>query len=199
MGGRDRLVIWLHGLGADGGDLMPIAELLALPDELGVRHLFPDAPMRPVTINGGYVMRAWYDIWGIDLQAGVDEQGIADSVRLLRELIEREQPQQLVLVGFSQGGVIALGTALALASPPQGVAMLSSYAPFADLSPCRGLPVFIGHGSQDTVVPAAAAADAEARLQAAGAGVEYRRYPMAHSICEAEIQHLRSWLLRTLA
>jgi phospholipase/carboxylesterase len=194
------LVVWLHGLGADGTDLMPVADFLRLPSELPIRHLFPDAPVRPVTINGGYNMRAWYDIWRMDLQEGVDEDGIAESVRsIVGEIgMQRQHGEQVVLIGFSQGGVIALGAALALQPQPLGVAMLSSYAPYPDLAPAAGLAVFIGHGSHDDVVPVAASRHADERLRAVGARSQYHRYPMGHSISEEEIEDLRNWLLALL-
>src|SRR3990167_7142695 len=157
-------VIWLHGLGADGNDFVPIVPELNLPADLPIRFVFPNAPKKPVTINNGYVMPAWYDIVSLNMDQHADQTGIADSVKLIEQFIENEiklgiSSERIILAGFSQGAVIALTTALCYSKKLAGVIALSGYLPFAEqLSKKRSLinqdlPVFIAHGTEDSVVP----------------------------------------------
>lgn len=195
-------VIWLHGLGADGHDFEPIVAQLRLPEALGVRFVFPHAPVRAVTINGGYHMRAWYDIGSPDLEVDPDFDGISDSGAYLEELIEQQLEQgipieRVVVGGFSQGGVIALQTALQMDAKPAGVLALSTYLaePAGD---GRGLQVFQAHGNRDEVVSMAAAQRARAALEALGAEVVWREYPMAHAVHPQEVADISRWLIARL-
>lgn len=186
-------IIWLHGLGASGDDFKPIAEELNLP---GVRTVFPDAPIRPITINNGMRMRAWYDIAYNDLQLVEDETGIRASSQAIIDLIEQEQGQ-VFLAGFSQGGAIALYTALTYSKPLAGVIALSTYLPLkTKLMPANtSLPIFMAHGTEDTVIPLKAASASKECLKEWGYSVEWRTYPMPHSVCPQEIQDIRQWFL----
>ncbi len=203
-------VIWNHGLGADGHDFEALLPVLDLPDELGLRFVFPHAPARPVTINAGYVMRAWYDITHADLPQWVDEAGIRASCSAIEALMAREiengvAPERLVLAGFSQGSVIALETALRYSERLAGVLALSCYLPLADKLPTeahaanRGIPLFLGHGSQDPVIPIAAGQKARAALERLGYAVEWHQYPAPHTVALEEIQDIRAWFLRLFA
>ena len=185
-------IIWLHGLGADGQDFVPIAEELKLP--VAVRYIFPHAPMRPVTINGGFVMRAWYDITGQNMAAQQDAAGIRASQALVETLIAREAahgiaPQNIFLAGFSQGGAIALHTALRQDAPLGGVLALSTYLPLAETAPreileqSRRTPVFMAHGLGDQVIPYSMGANSRESLQGLGYAVEWHEYAMQHSVC----------------
>lgn len=205
QGPHQATVIWLHGLGADGHDFEAIATELRLPETLGVRFVLPHAPQRAITINGGYVMRAWYDIAAADLSFGPDETGIRSSQDAVARLIEREiaagiAPERLILAGFSQGGVIALETAAHHQSRIGGVIALSCYAalPFALPSAVRPLPVFMGHGVQDPVVPYALGLAGRALLETKGYEVEWHSYPMPHSVCWDELVDIRKWLVQRL-
>lgn len=195
-------IIWLHGLGADGHDFEPIIADLHLPEELGVRFVFPHAPYRPVTINGGYLMRAWYDVVSADLESRPDFDGISASQAFLEELIEQQLEQgipldRLILAGFSQGGVIALQTALAMDPKPAGVLALSTY--LAETSgEGKGLFVFQAHGLQDNVVPPAAARRSRTALESLGAEVAWHEYPMPHSLHPAEVEDISRWLRQRL-
>lgn len=198
-------IIWLHGLGADGHDFEPIADELALPSTLGIRFVFPHAPQRPVTINGGFVMRAWYDILAPELGHAVDESGIGDSRQRIENLIERERSlgtpaERIVLAGFSQGGVIALEAAAHYRDRLAGVLALSTYVPSPDQFPEArdGLPIFMAHGIQDPIVPYGLAVRSRETLQQKGYAVEWHSYPMPHAVCPEEIRDLRSWLLGVL-
>jgi len=201
-------VIWLHGLGADGHDFEPIVgELLPLP--VPVRFVFPHAPMRPVTINGGMVMRAWYDILGMELVRREDEAGVHASARILDGLIEREQGRgiprsAIVIAGFSQGGAIVLHGGIRQTGPLAGIMALSTYLPVAataaaEATPAgRAIPVFFGHGTADPIVPLARARASRDQLEALGCSVDFREYPMPHSVCPEEIRDLRAWLGKVL-
>lgn len=196
-------IIWLHGLGADGSDFLPLVPELALPDGLGIRWVFPHAPVRPVTVNGGYRMRAWYDIASPDLTAQVDAAGIRRSRDRLLALLAAEQAagipaQRIVLAGFSQGGVIALSAALAAADKPAGVLALSTYLPLRDRVTPGALQVLQAHGEYDDIVPQAVAEQTRDYLQGLGLALEWRSYPMAHGLCAAEIGDIRAWLLARL-
>ncbi len=199
------VVIWLHGLGADGGDFLPLAQMLELPDELAVRFVFPNAPLLPVSINNGYVMPAWYDIYGMDLGARVDVAGISRSLDSVRALLQQEQQrgiplERMVLAGFSQGGLIALATAFAMPEQLAGVMALSTYLPAAwKLGGQSRLEVFMAHGLHDDVVPLAAALRAKERLLRRHCAVEWHEYVMGHSVAAEEIGDIRAWLLRVFA
>jgi phospholipase/carboxylesterase len=196
-------IIWLHGLGADGQDFVPIAGELELP--VPVRYLFPHAPMRPVTINGGYVMRAWYDIAGQSVDAQQDSAGIRSSQKLVEELLAKEVasgilPGQIFLAGFSQGGAIALHTAMRQNDPLGGVLALSTYLPLANIAAreaqanTRATPIFMAHGSNDPVIPHALGSRSRDALLGLGYAVEWHEYNMQHSVCEEELRDIEAWL-----
>ena len=200
-------VIWMHGLGADGNDFVPVVNELDL-DSAAVRFVFPHAPMRPVTINNGYVMRAWYDVSFGDLEGKSrrpDAVGIHESQEQVAALIERElgrrsRAERIVLAGFSQGGAIALQTALRHPQQLAGVMALSTYLPLADSLPQeaaaanRTTPVFMAHGLFDPVVPLVMGAGSMTFLTRLGYTVEWHQYPMQHSVCAEEIQDIAKWL-----
>jgi phospholipase/carboxylesterase len=202
-------VIWLHGLGADGYDFVPVVKEL---ESLGVpaaRYVFPHAPQIPVTINGGYVMRAWYDILGTDLVRREDETGLRRSQAQVEQLIAREVERgtprgRIVLAGFSQGGAITLLTGLRQAEPLAGLVALSCYLPLAPVfeveraAGSAGVPVFLAHGSSDPVVPMARGLAARDQLIALGHAVEWHDYPMPHSVCGEEIEHIAAFMRRVL-
>ncbi len=192
-------VIMFHGLGADGHDLAPLVPELGLS---GARFIFPHAPLRPVTINGGAVMRAWYDISSPDLHRA-DLEGLEASRRIAQAFIEEERqagipPGRIVLAGFSQGGALALYTGLRLQGPLGGIAVLSGYLPGDDpTGPHRA--VFMAHGTEDPIVPFALALEARERLLRLGHRVEWHAYPMGHALCREEIGDLAAWLDRALS
>ncbi len=199
-------IIWLHGLGADGSDFAPLADELAL--ERPVRYVFPHAPMMPVTINGGYVMRAWYDISDSAIRRE-DEVGVRASQTQIEALIAREQARgiaagRIVLAGFSQGGAIALQTGLRQPEALAGIMALSTYVPLADRLAAErhganaAVPIFMAHGSYDPVIPIARAAESHALLQRLGYAVEWHEYPMPHAVCAEEIAAIGAWLQRVL-
>ena len=203
-------IIVLHGLGADGNDFVPIAEELDLRAIGPVRFVFPHAPTMPVTINGGYVMRAWYDILGTDLARREDEAGLRRSQALVEGLIARErrrgvESMRIVLAGFSQGCAMTLLTGLRAAERLAGLVGLSGYLPLADKiaaerTPINSdLPIFLAHGRQDPVIPIDRAIASRDVLTALGHPVEWHEYAMPHSVCAEEIQDLQRWLLRVLA
>jgi len=196
-------IIWLHGLGADGQDFVPIVEELNLP--VSVRFIFPHAPMRPVTINGGYVMRAWYDVVGSAIDTQQDEAGIRASQVEIEALIAQEmsrgiEPGNIILAGFSQGGAIALHTALRQTVPLGGVMALSTYLPLANSVPdelqagTMNTPVFMAHGRSDTVVPYGLGTASRDALIHLGYAVEWHEYAMQHSVCEQELRDIEVWL-----
>ncbi len=201
-------VIWLHGLGADGHDFEPIVDELDLPRS-PIRFVFPHAPMQPVTINGGMVMRAWYDILGADLVRREDEGGVRASQRILEDLIARERARgiaagRIVLAGFSQGGAIALQTGLRHGERLAGIMALSTYVPIAsslaaEASPAsRDVPIFYAHGRQDPVIPLARAEASRTLLESLGRRVEWHLYAMPHAVCAQEIADIGEWLARVL-
>ena len=198
-------VIWMHGLGADGHDFEPIVPELDLPDGLSVRFVFPHAPLRPVTINGGAVMRAWYDVTGLGGVRREDEQGVRASQREIEALIEREKTRglaagQILLAGFSQGGAMALQTGLRHPERLAGLVVLSSFLPLAnalaaEVSPAnRDVPIFMAHGAHDPMIPLARGRESRDRLLDLGYRVEWHEYPMPHSVCAEEIADLSTWL-----
>jgi phospholipase/carboxylesterase len=201
-------IIWMHGLGADGHDFEPLVpELQAgLP---ALRFVFPHAPVRPVTINNGYAMRAWYDIIGIDRRSAEDFRGIAESADSIGGLIHREHARgissdRILLAGFSQGGAIALHTGLRHPRKLAGVMALSTYLPLAESLPSEGsaanktTPVFMAHGLFDNVVPLMMGAGSMTFLTGLGYSIEWRQYPMQHSVCPEEIKDIGTWLRRVL-
>ena len=207
-------VIWLHGLGADGHDFEPIVPELKLPAEMSLRFVFPHAPVRPVTINGGMAMRAWFDILSLERNGPADEAGIRDSAGILDKLIDRElergiAAERIVVAGFSQGGAIALFTALRRPERLAGLMALSTYLPLSDAlvaengeNPDHGhrdLPIFMAQGTLDPVVPMSMGRDAAMQLERAGFTVEWHDYPMAHAVCPEEIRDIRRWLSSVLA
>lgn len=204
----DSAVIWLHGLGADGHDFAPIVPELGLPSTARIRFIFPHAPMLPVTINGGYVMPAWYDVRSPDLHHE-DEAGIRASQRLIEVVIQQEilrgiHPSRIVLAGFSQGGAIALQAGLRHALALAGIMALSTYLPLpsaldAEASPANaGIPVFMAHGAADNIVPLAQGLASRDLLLQKQYPVEWHEYPMAHSVCPQEIIDIGQWLMRVL-
>ena len=199
-------VIWLHGLGADGHDFEPIVPELQLSGDVELRFVFPHAPVRPVTLNGGMPMRAWYDIVGLDRKASQDEAGIRASAAELDTLVRRECERGLTLgniavAGFSQGGAIALHAGLRYPARLAGIMGLSTYLPMEDTllaersSANADVPVFMGHGAQDPVLPIQMGQHSCEVLQSNGYPVEWHQYMMAHSVCPEEIRHIREWLL----
>jgi phospholipase/carboxylesterase len=202
-------VIWLHGLGADGYDFVPVVRELESLGAPPARYVFPHAPMMPVTINGGYVMRAWYDILGTDLERREDESGIRASQAAVERLIEREvargtPPARIVLAGFSQGGAITLQTGLRRPQPLAGLIALSCYLPLADRFEAERhpasarVPIFLAHGNADPIVPIARGAAARDRLVALGHPVTWQEYPMPHSVCAEEIRDIAAFLQTVL-
>jgi phospholipase/carboxylesterase len=205
-------VIWLHGLGADGNDFAPIVPELRLAGAPAVRFVFPHAPMMPVTINNGYVMRAWYDVSFGDLEGKTrqaDETGVRASQAEIVKLIARETArgiaaEKIVVAGFSQGGAIALQTALRFPAKLAGIMALSTYLPLAHTLAAeaaaanRSIPVFFAHGTLDPVIPLAMATASRAALLAAGYAVEWHDYPMQHSVCVEEIADVSAWLSKVL-
>lgn len=207
-------LIVLHGLGADGNDFVPVAQMLDLSAIGAVRFIFPSAPVRPVTLNGGYAMRAWYDIHppGADPAAPrpEDEAGLRESMALVQALIDREiergiSSRRIVLMGFSQGCAMTLLTGLRAPQPLAGLVALSGYLPLATTTAAEchpanaAVPVFMAHGLEDDiVVPARGQAACEA-LRALGHEVQWHDYPMGHSVCPEEVADLNAWLLRVLA
>jgi phospholipase/carboxylesterase len=202
-------VIILHGLGADGNDFVPVASELDLRAIGPVRFVFPHAPTRPVTINGGYVMRAWYDILGLDSQQREDEAGLRESQSLVEGLIAREKARgvaarRIVLAGFSQGGAMTLMTGLRHDERLAGLVGLSGYLPLAAKAEAerhaanRDVPIFLAHGTQDPIIPIARARASRDALVAMGHAVDWHEYAMPHSVCAEEIADLERWLLDRL-
>lgn len=205
-------VLWLHGLGADGHDFAPIVPELLLRDGSrrdwpALRFVFPHAPQRAVTINGGARMRAWYDIRDFDLANRADVQGVEESIAQVEALIAREAERgvpasRLLLAGFSQGGAITLAAGLRRREPLAGLIGLSTYLPMHDraarqlAAQATSQPVFMAHGLQDPVVPHAAGEMSAALLRELGFAVDWHRYPMPHSVCAEEIRDLGDWMSR---
>ena len=203
-------VIILHGLGADGTDFLPMADELKLDAVGPVRYIFPRAPVRPVTINNGYPMRAWYDILAADLVRREDEAGLRESMAAVQRLIAAEvvrgvPARRIVLAGFSQGCAITLGAGVRCTERLAGLAGLSGYMPLADTTAAerhsanRDTPVFMAHGRNDGVVAMARGTAGRDLLQGLGQPLEWHDYPMEHSVCIEEVQALQHWLLRVLA
>jgi len=204
----DRVIIWLHGLGADGHDFAPLVPELGLPDN--VRFVFPHAPERPVTVNAGVVMRAWYDIPALDFNLNEDEAGIQQSQSQLEALIENEiargvAGEHILLAGFSQGGAIALHTGLRHVGKLAGILALSTYVPLAASLEAearqenRDLAIFLAHGSQDPVIPLWLAQDSKHFLEQHGYAPQWHTYNMAHSVHPDEIRDMSAWIREVLA
>lgn len=200
-------VIWLHGLGADGHDFEPLVPELALPDDKPVRFVFPHAPARPVTINGGFVMRAWFDMFMGDRGIQGNADHIRESQETLTRYIDHEcstgfSREQLILAGFSQGGAIVLQAGLRTEASVAGIMALSTYLPlhesFDSEKAGHTPPVFMAHGRQDRVLPIALAELSRDHMQKAGVELEWHEYNMDHSVCQEEIRHIRHWLLQRL-
>lgn len=202
-------VVWLHGLGADGHDFEPVVPELGVED-LGVRFVFPHAPVRPVTLNGGMPMRAWYDILGLDLKRREDEAGVLDSTARVARLIAREvergiPAERIAVAGFSQGGAIALHLGLRYADRLAGFVALSTWLPRTDTldkeaaEANRKTPVFVAHGTMDPMVPVERGRAARLALEQRGYDVTYAEYPMQHQVCMEEIQEIGAFLRRVLA
>ena len=203
-------VLILHGLGADGRDFLPVAEQLDLSSVGPVRFIFPNAPVMPVTINGGYQMPAWYDILGSDLTQRQDEAGLRHSQLAIDALIEREKSRgvashRIVLAGFSQGCAMTLMTGLRHPDRLAGLLCMSGYLPLADKtaaerSPAnQDVPIFMAHGTRDPVVLLQRATASREHLQSLGYEVQWHEYAMEHSLCQEEIQDIEDWLRRVLA
>ena len=202
-------IIWLHGLGADGHDFAPLAPELQSRLPVPTRFILPHAPYRPVTVNAGYIMRAWYDILAFDLSQAEDADGIHTSARQIKDLIDKEvragiSARRVTLAGFSQGGAIALHTGLRYPQRLCGILALSTYLPLAAAlaaeaaSSNRDTPIFMGHGTADTVVAMPHARASEHLLQELGYPVEWHSYAMPHGLCDQEIDDIAAWLSRVL-
>ena len=202
-------VIWMHGLGADCWDFVPIVKELGLPESLPLRFIFPQAPMRPITINNGHVMPGWYDISMQDIARKPDEAGVRESQTAIDQLIERELTRgiasdKIILAGFSQGGAVALHTALRQNPPLGGALALSTYLLLAENLPSEmqpsstATPIFMAHGRNDPVIPCSAGMTAKNTLQELGYAVTWREYDMAHSVCESELRDIEIWLTRQI-
>lgn len=203
-------VIWLHGLGADGNDFVPLVPELVREEWPAIRFVFPHAPVRPVTINNGVPMRAWYDIRELDLANRADEQGVAESVAQVEALIAREvgrgiPASRIFLAGFSQGGAVTLAAGLRRSEPLAGLVGLSTYVPAAQsaqaalVDGANRQPVFMAHGSQDPVVPYMAGKQSAGLLRRMGFDVDWHVYAMPHSVCAEEVRDLGDWFTARLA
>ena len=205
----DAAVIWLHGLGADGNDFVPLVEQLQLPADTGIRFIFPHAPVRPITLNQGYRMRGWYDFYGLSPDDREDEAGIREASAAIAQLCRQQvaqgiQSQRIILAGFSQGGAVALHCGLRYPEPLAGIMALSTYLCLpqqlaAQISPAaRNTPVFMAHGRQDDILAYDFGKHSADRLVAAGVTLEWHGYDMGHAVSPAEIADIRRWLLARL-
>jgi phospholipase/carboxylesterase len=205
----DAAVVWMHGLGADAHDFESLVPELDLEPEVPVRFVFPNAPVRPVTINGGHRMRAWFDVAGFDRRAPQDERGIRESHAAVQALVERERGRgiaaaRILVAGFSQGGAMALFSALRFPERLGGVVALSTFLPLAETLPAEAhpanaqLPVFMAHGRFDPIVPMPLGEASRDALAALGFAVEWHSYPMPHSVAPEEVVDLRRFLLSVL-
>jgi len=203
-------VIWLHGLGADGNDFVPIVPELTLPDGFGLRFIFPNAPHQPVTCNGGYVMRSWYDIYSLNDFEKEDKVGLIQSQQSTEALIQQEikrgiNPGRIILMGFSQGGAVALYTGLRFSQRLAGIGALSTYLPLRDElaseqhSSNTDVPIFMAHGRHDQVVRYEIGEFSCKHLQQLGYNVSWNSYPMEHSVCPEEITDISAWISNCLS
>ena len=199
----DSAVIWLHGLGADGNDFAPIVPELRLPEELAIRFIFPHAPSMPVTVNGGFVMPAWYDILEMDIDRKIDIAGLMVSAGKIEAFISREiergiDSKRIIIAGFSQGGAVAYQVALSHKKPLGGLLAMSTYLATADIIEYseinKAIPIKIQHGKHDPVVPEHLGRKATAQLIEKGYSVCYRNYPMEHSVYPKQIDDISEWL-----
>lgn len=205
----DAVVIWLHGLGADGYDFVEAIPSLGLGKDHTIRFIFPHAPNLPVTLNNKFVMPAWYDIVAIDLNAPQDEKGIRTSEEALKKLIDNDikrgiAPSRIILVGFSQGGALAIHTALRFEQPLAGVGLLSSYLPLHALvkqerhTQNAHIPIFIAHGTMDDIVPYAMGQRSYDYLKALDYEPIWHSYAMAHAVCDLELKDIGKWIQQCL-
>ena len=203
-------VVWLHGLGADGNDFVPLVRELDLTGLPGIRFVFPHANTMPVTINGGYVMRSWYDIVATDLTRREDEGGLRASQLQVEALIAREKARgipasRIILAGFSQGCAMTLQTGMRHPEKLAGMLCLSGYLPLASVAGAErseaslGTPIFMAHGVQDPVVPFARAEESRKVVEALGYQVEWHAYPMQHTLCLEEVQDISKWIRKVVA
>jgi phospholipase/carboxylesterase len=206
----DAAVIWLHGLGADGYDFVPIVQELRLPATMAVRFIFPHAAPRPVTINNGFVMRAWYDITSLGPDRKEDDVGIRESATVVNQYVQQQsargvESQRIVIAGFSQGGAIALQAGLRYPERIAGIMALSTYLPLRDAVAAeatqanRDVPILMCHGLRDDVVPAALGKASRDVLTSLGYQVEWQSYPMEHQVCMEEVLDISKWLQARLA
>jgi len=200
-------VIWLHGLGADGNDFVPVVPALGLPEGSAVRFIFPNAPTRPITVNGGMVMRGWYDILGMDIDRSTDADGIRQSAQSIAAIVAHEvergiPSEKIVLAGFSQGGAIALQAGLTLPHNFAGIMALSTYLSMSDeamaaIDPVKkASPIFMAHGALDDVIQCDIGERSSERLTANGLQVEWHKYNMPHSVSQDEVDDMSAWLKR---
>ena len=198
-------VIWMHGLGADCWDFVSIVKELGLPATLPLRFIFPQAPSRPITINNGQVMPGWYDISMAELQRKPDEAGVRQSQAAIEQLIAREigrgiAADKIILAGFSQGGAIALQTGLRYREALGGIMALSTYLTLEDSLAAEataanaGIPILMAHGTQDPLIPLSLAMSSRAKMEARGYKIEWREYPMPHSVCMEEVEDIGVWI-----
>lgn len=198
-------IIWLHGLGADGHDFEPIVPELHLPEAMGIRFVFPHAPIRPITINGGMSMRAWYDVKNMDLRKEEDADSIKESADIINNLISMEisagiPSEKILIAGFSQGGAVALHAGLRYPSRLAGLLALSTYLPLPDRlaseasAANHSIPVMMCHGQFDPVIPEIAGKQSCDFLQQMGYKVQWHSYPMQHAVCYEEVQNISNWL-----
>ena len=203
-------VVWLHGLGADGNDFVPLVRELDLTGLPGIRFVFPHANTMPVTINGGYVMRSWYDIVATDLTRREDEGGLRASQLQVEALIAREKARgipasRIILAGFSQGCAMTLQTGLRHPEKLAGMLCLSGYLPLSSVAGAErseaslGTPIFMAHGVQDPVVPFTRAEESRKVVEALGYQVEWHAYPMQHTLCLEEVQDISAWIRKVVA
>jgi len=205
----DAAIIWLHGLGADGNDFVPIVDQLQLPSHFAVRFIFPNAPLRPITINQGYQMPGWYDISSLSIVEQEDEAGIRESSAILQQLCESQEAGgiesgRIIVAGFSQGGAIALHCGCRYPRPLAGIMALSTYLPLPDTladeisDSVTETTVFMAHGRLDDVVAYEYGRQSMEQLESHNIEVHWHEYDMGHAVCMEEIQHIRQWLTETL-
>ncbi len=205
----DAAIIWLHGLGADGNDFVPIVEQLQLPSHLALRFIFPHAPVRPITINQGYQMPGWYDISSLSIVENEDEEGIKESSAILSELCQEQEANgiassRIIVAGFSQGGAIALHCGCRYPRPLGGIIALSTYLALPgsledEISDqLTEVPIFMAHGRQDDVVDYEYGKQSLEQLEAYDIEIQWNEYDMGHAVCLEEIQHIRQWLTEQL-
>ena len=203
-------VIWLHGLGADGHDFEAIVPQLNLSNQHSIRFIFPHAPIRPVTINGGMKMRAWYDIKGMDLSQKEDIEGMRDSQRIVLELINEQiekgiASENIIIAGFSQGGAVVQYTGIRTELKLAGIMALSTYLPFQKYAKAEhnkanlDTPIFVAHGKYDPVVPVQLGEQSTDKLESLGYKPEWHSYPMEHSVSMEEIQDISNWINQVLS